>query len=332
VTRTELDLASYADRPGTWATSLANMAEVLIPCIEATGAKAVCEVGAYAGDLTRLLADWAARAGGKVVAIDPSPRPALVELAEEREELQLIRETSIDALPHIHLPGVVIIDGDHNYWTVTQELRLVTERATGAEMPLLMFHDVCWPHAHRDDYFTPDLIPEEYRHPVAGPDRSRGLYPGDPGLRPGGLPYPRSAAREGGERNGVRAAIEDFVAQDRGLRFVRVPAFFGLGVVWHDDSQWAEKVAEHLAPWDDNPVIERLEANRVRHLAEMQTQANQIWKAQERQAHQEAVLRRLLESSAFAVAERLSRLRARVGVGKHAAVVSRDEIRRALRD
>lgn len=330
MTRARLDLPSYADPPGGWSTSLANVAEVMVPCLDTAAAKSVCEVGAYAGDLTRLLVDWAAGAGARVLAIDPSPQPGLVKLDEERAELELVRQTSLEALPHIDLPDVVIIDGDHNYWTVMEELRLVAERASGAELPLLMFHDVGWPHAFRDDYFAAELIPEKSRHPMAGPDESQGIYPGDPGLRPGGLPYPRSAASEGGERNGVRAAVEDFVAGSDRLRFVRVPAFFGFGVVWHRDAPWSEQLAAQLEPWDANPVLERLEENRVRHLADLQVQANELWRARERLARQEAVLQRLLESSAFAVAERLSRLRERAGVGRGQAVVSKDQIRRAL--
>ena len=61
---------------------------------------------------------------------------------------------------HLTTNHVVVIDGDHNYWTVSEELRLLSERAPGAELPLLLFHDVCWPHARRDDYFAPELIPE----------------------------------------------------------------------------------------------------------------------------------------------------------------------------
>jgi Methyltransferase domain len=330
--RTRLDLASYADPVGGWSTSLANVAEVIVPCIELAGARSVIEIGAYDGDLTRLLADWAARAGGMVLAVDPAPKPGLVQLDTEREEVELLRETSLEALPHVELADVVIIDGDHNYWTVSEELRLLSERAGGAGLPLLMFHDVGWPHAFRDDYFDADLIPEEHRHPVAGPDESHGLYPGDPGLHRGGLPYPRSAAREGGPRNGVRAAVDDFVESRAGLRFVRVPAFFGLGVVWHEDAPWAEKMAELLDPWDENPVIERLEANRVRLLADMHVQAAELWKERERRTRHEALLRRLLESSAFALAERLSRLRIRAGIAPGQRAITRDEVGRALRD
>ena len=58
-----------------------------------------------------------------MLAVDPAPKPGLVQLDEEREEVELLRETSLEALPHVELADVVIIDGDHNYWTVSEELR-----------------------------------------------------------------------------------------------------------------------------------------------------------------------------------------------------------------
>ena len=44
------------------------------------------------------------------------------------------------------------------------------------------------------------------------------------------------------------------------------------------------------------------------------------------------MLQRLLDSSAFSVAERLSRLRARAGVATEQSVVSKEEIRGALEE
>jgi hypothetical protein len=44
------------------------------------------------------------------------------------------------------------------------------------------------------------------------------------------------------------------------------------------------------------------------------------------------VLQRLLDSRAFAVAERLSRLRHRMGIATNDSIVSKDEIRRAVAD
>lgn len=323
------DFDPYDYDPTRWAHSMAHMGELMIPCLDAVGARSVGEVGAFAGDLTRLLVKWAEASGARVLAIDPDPEARLVELDAERPELELIRETSIEALPKIAMPDVVIIDGDHNYWTVSEELRLIARRAEGPELPLLLFHDVCWPHGRRDDYFDAGQIPEEYRHPVAGEGHD-GLFPGDPGLRPGGLPYPRSARREGGRHNGVRTAIEDFVADREELRLVVVPSFFGFGAVWHRGTQWAADVAALLDPWDRNPLVQRLEENRVHHLAQSTVRQAEVWKLQERVARQEVLLNRLLESSAFAVAERLSQIRERAGVATEQSVISRDEIRRAL--
>jgi hypothetical protein len=60
------------------------------------------------------------------------------------------------------------------------------------------------------------------------------------------------------------------------------------------------------------------------------TRLVEIWQAQERQARLEAVLRRLLVSRAFGLAEAFSRLRDRLGIASDQSVVSKAEIRRAL--
>jgi hypothetical protein len=330
VERLDLHIDPWANDPGHWGASLVTLAEILVPCLDAAGARSVVEIGAYAGDLTRVLVYWAAAREGRVWAIDPAPRASLVALGEQRPELELVRATSHEALTRIPLPDAAIIDGDHNYYTVSEELRLIRERAAGdAQLPLLLFHDVAWPHARRDDYFDPQLVPAEHRQPI---DEGTGLFPGEPGVRDGGLPYRFTAREEGGPRNGVLTAVEDFVTACDGLELAVVPAFFGLGVVWHRDARWAEDVAGVLAGWDRHPVLERLEANRVLHLANSHVQMVEAANAQERLWRQEVLLRRLLDSSAFAIAERLSRLRHRAGVARKASVISKADIRRALGD
>lgn len=306
-----------------------NLAELMIPCLDAAGARSVVEVGAYAGDLTSVLIRWAARSGGQVYAIDPSPQNRLTALERESPDLELVRETSLSALPRLPVTDAVVIDGDHNYYTVSEELRLIDERARETDLPLLFLHDVAWPHGRRDDYFAAELIPEEHRQPIA---KGGGLIPGESGVRPGGLPYRGSAAREGGPRNGVLTALEDFVSGREELRLAIVPVFFGLGVVWCCDASWADDIAEILDPWDRNPLLERLERNRVHHLALAHVKLLEAARAHEQKARGDAVLRRLLESSAFSVAERLSRLRRRAGIGTQQPEISKDAVRRALAD
>lgn len=323
------DLDAYLHDPLRWGASMVHHSEALLGVLEAVGARSVVEVGAYAGDLTRVLVDWAGRVDASVRAVDPSPQPALVEMAQREASLELIRQTSLEALPSTELPDVVILDGDHNYWTVFEELRLIGERAPGASLPLLLFHDVCWPHGRRDDYFDATLIPVQFRQPLV--PSGEGIHPDDPGSRRGGLPYPRSAAREGGPRNGVLTAVEDFVAGREELVLAVVPAFFGLGVVWHRQAPYAEQMRALLGPLDRHPVIARLEANRVYHLASVHIQLMEVAAAHEQIHRQQQVLRRLLDSRAFALAERLSRLRQRIGIAPEAVTVSKQTIEDALR-
>jgi hypothetical protein len=236
-----------------------------------------------------------------------------VELCERRPELELIREASHDALRRIELPDVVIIDGDHNYYTVSEELRLIAEKADGSPLPLVFFHDVCWPHARRDAYYVPERIPADARQRMA---HDGAIAPGEPGIVETGLSYPWVAEREGGSRNGVLTAIEDFITDREGVRYVSVPAFFGLGVLWSEGAPWAGAVAEIVDPWNENPLLQRLETNRIRHMA------NSI-----RADELEGLLRVMLGSRAFTWAEWLSRLNQR---GK--PMFSRKKVRAVLGD
>lgn len=318
----------FTSDPGQWGASLINDSEIMLACLDTAGAKSVVEVGAYAGDLTRVLHGWAQANGARVSAVDPSPQPELIELADQNPDIDLIKATSHEALRDLPRHDAFVIDGDHNYFTVTEELRLIAEGYAGEPLPLLLFHDVAWPHARRDDYFAPDLVPEEYRQPTK---EGGGLFPGIEGTLPGGLPYKWPAAREGGPRNGVLTAVEDFVEGQQGLRLAVVPAFFGLGVVWHHDAPYAEAMAKLLDPLDNHPVIARLEANRVYHLASVHMQLMEVAASHAKIHRLETVLNRLLNSSAFALAERLSDLRLRVGIAPGSESVSKETIRAALR-
>ena len=195
-----------------------------------------------------------------ITAVDPSPEPELLDLAKEHGRLRLEEATSFEAIPRMDPPDAFIIDGDHNYYTVSEELKLIEQRSATSAMPLPLFHDVCWPHARRDSYYAPERIPDEYRSTIA---EGVGIAPGSPGITHGGLPSMHVQEREGGERNGVLTAIEDFLAGRPDLEFAILPMFFGLGVCWPRDVRYAESLRSLTAPLDRNPLLARLEWNRV---------------------------------------------------------------------
>jgi len=322
--RLDLQIDPYASDPGHWGASLATLAEIMFPCLDAVAPGSVAEVGAYAGDLTRVILEWGSGRGVRTVAIDPAPKEELIQLAEGHPELELIQQISLEGLRHITLPDAVILDGDHNYYTVSEELRLIEQRAaeSGALLPLVILHDVGWPHARRDSYYAPEEIPAEHRQPIVEGPR---LYPGVPGVRSGGLPYHWAAATEGGPRNGVLTAAEDFVEGREGLRLAVIPAFFGLGMIWQLASSWSDALAEIVDPWDRNPLLERLEENRVLHLASSHFQLAEAARQAEQNARKDELLREMLKSRAFTFAERLSWVHQR---GKPA--FTRDAVRKLL--
>jgi hypothetical protein len=235
--------------------SLVNIVELIFALLDAEGARSVAEVGAFRGELTSKLLER----GGQVTAIDPEPADELVRLAQEHLELELVRQTSHEALQHIPIPDAIVLDGDHNYFTMEGELRIIEERAD--RFPLVMFHDVGWPLARRDSYHVPERVPEDRRQPM-NPDVGLAPEPGFEDPRP----FARIAENEGGPRNGVLTAIEDFMAERNGYCFALVPLFFGFGVMWRGDSAWADRVVQVIEPWDRHPVLERVEENRVRAL------------------------------------------------------------------
>ena len=57
--------------------------------------------------------------------------------------------------------NMYLIDGDHNYFTVLNELRLIH---TGGKIgDVLLFNDVVGTWARKDLYYDPSLIPDEWR-------------------------------------------------------------------------------------------------------------------------------------------------------------------------
>ena len=303
-----MKVTSYYHRtnPDEAGYSLGNFYEIWAACFEAAGVRSVIEVGAERGRLTQELLKWAAPGSAKVTAIEPAPISDLLELVDEHPELEVVEETSLEALEHLPISDAVVLDGDHNYFTLSNELRLIAERAPDGRMPLLVFHDVCWPLARRDQYAAPDRIPEEHRHPY-GEDIK--LVPGNEGTAERGLPFEWGALEEGGPRNGVMTAIEDFMAEHDGLRLAVIPIFFGCGLLWPEDAPWSDEVAEITVTWDRNPIMERIETARLSQLVQRHSREQEIDERFEYSLKLEEAMRRILASRAFAALESLSRLR-----------------------
>jgi Methyltransferase domain len=205
---------------------------VIEPVLEAVEPRVIVEIGADRGKNTTNILRYCVRRGAVAHVIDPLPKFSLEEWQQEYGEAVVFhRKLSLEALPAVPRMDVVLIDGDHNWYTVFHELTVIQSIAGVAErFPVVLLHDVDWPYGRRDLYYDPETIPSRYRHPF----QRLGIRPGKSELlKEGGLNAGlANAVRENTRRNGVHTALEDFVA-DSPLEFhvATIPGLHGLGIL-----------------------------------------------------------------------------------------------------
>ncbi|HYG66940.1 MAG TPA: class I SAM-dependent methyltransferase, partial [Anaeromyxobacteraceae bacterium] len=240
------------------------MRELLFPALEAAGARSVVEIGSEGGLFTRELARWLSERRGTLTCVDPAPSQAVREVAREFPGVELVEGRSPEALDAITPADAYVLDGDHNYHSVRGELEAIDaccfRRGRAA---LVVLHDVAWPCARRDQYYAPGALPAYAVHPHA---YDRGVTLGDAGTVEGGFRGMGAfavALHEGGPRNGVLTAVEDFLSGRDDLAFARLPIVFGLGFLHPRGAPWADALAAAVAPFHEHPVLARMEENRL---------------------------------------------------------------------
>jgi len=203
---------------------------IIESALDAADARSIVEIGAWTGKTTRPLLDFAKKHGGTVHCIDPEPLFDSASWEREfPETFRFHRGLSLDVLPNLPAFDAVLIDGDHNWYTVFHELTLIANHAKNrGRFPLTLLHDVCWPYGRRDLYHDPFRIPEAFRHPWA----RKGMSIGNDALADNGFNDECvNAMHEGSPRNGVLTAIEDFLQNHEHLQFTVIPGHFGLGIL-----------------------------------------------------------------------------------------------------
>lgn len=224
---------------------------ILKPVLDTIQAKTIVEVGAAEGHNTANLLKHYGSQSAYLHIIDPQP------LFHEKnfrkkfgDTFEIHRDLSLNVLPKLGQYDLIILDGDHNWYTVFNELKQIeaAHQDNLLTYPVIFLHDVAWPYARRDMYYQPEVIPIEYQHGYS----QMGIMPGQTELVPvGGLNWQlNNAIYEGGERNGVLTGIEDFIAQSEiDFTFIRIPINFGLGILltterWQAETQFRERLTE----------------------------------------------------------------------------------------
>ncbi len=244
--------------------SLKEFDEILFALIERVGPEAILEIGSETGIFSDRLLEHCEARGATLMTVEPDPSPHLVERALKSDRFDLYQGSSIAFLQSPPRDAqMVIIDGDHNYYTVFNELQLLHAAwsARGVD-GIAILHDVGWPCARRDAYYDPASLPTLHVHPhsfdlgvtLDSKQLVRGAFRGE-----GHIAW---ALHEGGPRNGVLTAVEDFLREQPIYAYRQIDAVFGLGALLRRGGAAERHVDEVFAPYD-NELLRRLERNRL---------------------------------------------------------------------
>ena len=250
--------------------SMSEFSDVILGVLDAADAREIVEIGAEYGGMSAMLADHVQARDGHLVSVDPAPKAEFLQWAAGRHDVKHVALTSIAAFPELVNVDAWVIDGDHNWYTVYNELQQIDALGKRDGKPLLaLLHDVAWPTGRRDMYYAPEQIPVPFRHAHSYEGGARlGQAMLDPHTGFRGMGNFALALHEGGPRNGVLTAVEDFLGEQhaagRQLGFAEIPAVFGLGILFDLHAPWSARVAELVLPYHDNKLLRALEENRLR--------------------------------------------------------------------
>lgn len=250
---------------------------ILRPLLEAAAARQVIEIGADTGRNSTRLARWCANRAARADIIDPSPSFDVEAFEQAFSGIARVHLTpSLEVLAELPAADVVLIDGDHNWYTVYHELLLLLgpPEAPRPQPPVLVLHDTGWPWGRRDAYYDISRIPSEFRQPNGHGQ----ISPRAMGWSPDGIDLGLLCAKvQGGARNGVRTAIEDALSGRHEQFEVRsIAGFFGLTIVIPKERlearpELVDFLADFTASTVLKPVIDVLEAARLDGMIAAQT-------------------------------------------------------------
>jgi hypothetical protein len=228
----------------------------------------VVEIGADKGFTTRMLSQLCSELGIGFVSVDPAPANGVDDI----DGVDHRRITSDEFFKGANVPAspIWIVDGDHNYDTVAMELAGIAT-ATRDSDSLIFLHDLGWPNGRRDFWYSTVTAPADAPRMAAGfgvSIDSEGVVPIHEGIGLGSMAA--VAPREGGPRNGVLTAVEDFLKSEGGQGWVFrwTPIFFGFGVLVRESTLLSGKLSVLVERFDAfdrvSEVLGPLEFNRLR--------------------------------------------------------------------
>jgi len=241
------------------------------PIIEKLNINFIIEIGSDYGVNTKNILEYCLKENKKMVAIDPNPKFDLDEFNEiYGDKFKLYQDLSLLILPSLKDYDCVLVDGDHNWYTVYNELKII-ENSADKEFPLVFLHDIYWPYGRRDLYYDPETIPDKYLNPY----KKEAIDINTDTLANNGLNgHLNNALNSNTKHNGVLTAIEDFMeGSDFDLNFIKINAFHGLGILYEKNSKLKKIIESVIA---EGNLLELVEKNYLTKIINLQNDVKSL--------------------------------------------------------
>ena len=230
---------------------------ILVPIIRKINSKCIVEIGSGTGINTKNILNYCVECDAKLISIDPNPNFDVSGFSEEYSNFfTFYEELSLERLPLLENFDCVLIDGDHNWYTVYHELISIYEKFSNNNFPLIFLHDISWPYGRRDLYYNPKNIPAEYLNEYS---KLGIILDNEELVTEGGINYNFfNANKENTPKNGVLTAIEDFLEFcPYDLDFHSFPIFYGLGIIHKKDLKLYDFIEKIIYSYQTMEFIEK---------------------------------------------------------------------------
>lgn len=248
----------YRETGAAFMHSLSNVKEFILKLVVNAGVRSVCEIGSEGGLLSQELhRRYKEGLIDRLTIVDPVPSKEVIAFADGAG-CKVEQCLSLDALEGMSAHDLYIVDGDHNYHTVSNELRAIFRH----ENAIVVMHDIGWPCATRDMYYNPGTVPADARHPFTF---DGAMDPAKDEVVASGLDshgYYAVSLHDGGARNGVFTALRD-VSKELDLEFDSLPALLGVGVVRGAGHPSNSAIRDLFPSAEIDALLWRLEENRL---------------------------------------------------------------------
>lgn len=248
-----IDTFNYISMTSHW-KMISRLLEIFKP-------GSICEIGSFEGNTTEELAKHCEASKSTLYVVDPDAK----ELKYPNTVIH--RSTSRQFFKQAIDCQFYLVDGDHNYETVSLELNSIHNNKIENKPYCIVLHDIGWPCGRRDLYFKcgefsgvnnakfhsgVSLENEELNHGqcFAGGD----LF---------------AWGEEINSQTGVLTAVENFLEGKCGeLAYFSMPLFYGCGVIYERNKLTAEQIQSvdeiHKSIDMLLPTLSIAEANRLR--------------------------------------------------------------------